>query len=108
MKTAPRHHIKAWRLHRRLSLRRLADRMPCDAEGEPLASHARLHRVENGLVPYDEPLLYALADALNCTISDLIGVDPTKDGDIIDLLRLMDEAKRKQAVDYMRFITKAG
>lgn len=108
MKTAPKHHIKAWRLYRRLSLRRLADRLPCDANGNPMASHTRLQRVETGLVSYDEPLLHALAYALNCSISDLLGVDPTKDGEVIDLLRLMDDAKRKQAVDYLKFLTKAG
>lgn len=83
-----RHFIREWRKYRGLSLRQLADRMEVEP-GVPLMSHANLQRIELYEQPYDQQLLEAASIALECSATDLISVDPTKDGDVIDLVRLL-------------------
>lgn len=95
------HFIQKWRKHRKLSLRRLAERME-KSPGEPLISHAQISRIENGENQYTEETLWALAEALDCDVSDLIGVDPTKDGEIVDLMRHLPMEKREDAIAILR------
>lgn len=97
-------YIKEWRKYRGLSLRRLADRMEMDGPNETI-SHASLGRIENGDQPYSQPILEALAQALNCSVTDLIGVDPTKEGEVVDLMRLINEKNRDQAIRVLRALT---
>lgn len=100
------HYIKAWRQHRGLSLRRLAARMETEP-GEPLLSHASLGRIENFEQPYNQEYLEALATALNCTVVDLLTVDPTKEGEVVDLmteLRKADAEKLDLATRLLREI----
>lgn len=97
------HYIKEWRLKRGLSLRRLAARMESEP-GVELLSHASLARIEKGEQPYSQDILEALSVALNTSISSLIEIDPTKDGEVIDLVRRLDDSKRAQALDYLRFL----
>lgn len=98
------HYIKEWRKKRRLSLRTLANRMEIEPGGDLLVSHASLSRIENGRQPYSQPILEALSVALNVPIPALLGVDPEKDGDVVDLLRRLPEGKYAQAVEYLRFL----
>jgi transcriptional regulator with XRE-family HTH domain len=95
------HFIQQWRKHRKLSLRRLAERME-KAPGEPLISHAQISRIEKGENQYTEETLWALAEALDCDVADLLGVDPTKDGEVIDLLRHIPESKRQDAIAILK------
>ena len=95
------HFIQQWRKHRKLSLRRLAERME-KSPGEPLISHAQISRIEKGENQYTEETLWALAEALDCDVADLIGVDPTKDGEVIDLLRHIPESKRQDAIAILK------
>jgi len=97
------HYIKEWRLKRGLSLRRLAARMETEP-GVELISHASLARIEKGEQPYSQDILEALAVALDTSMAMLIEVDPTKDGEVIDLMRRLDESKRAQALDYLKFL----
>lgn len=97
-------YIRQWREHRGLSLRGLADRLEEEPGGDLLISHASLGRIERGLQPYSQPILEALAQALDCSVTDLISVDPTKEGDVVDLLRHLPEDKREQAAAYLRFL----
>jgi transcriptional regulator with XRE-family HTH domain len=70
--------------------------------GEPLISHAQISRIEKGENQYTEETLWALAEALDCDVADLIGVDPTKDGEIVDLMRHMPADKRKDAIAVLK------
>jgi transcriptional regulator with XRE-family HTH domain len=47
--------IRQWRLHRGLTLERLAERVG--------TTHASLSRIERGIQPYAQPLLEAIAEA---------------------------------------------
>lgn len=96
--------IREWRLKRGLSLRRLADRIELD-ESDGTVSHASIGRIENGLQPYSQPILEAIAAALSCSVTDLLTVDPTKDGDVVDLMRLINDKNRDQAIRVLRALT---
>src|ERR1700738_4009489 len=67
----PRHFIKAWRIHRGLTQERLGDRVG--------VTHGALSQLERGLVNYTQPMLEALADALQCEPGDLITRDPNSE-----------------------------
>lgn len=97
--------IRAWREYRGLSLRGLADRLEMEPGGEPFISHASIGRIEQGTQPYSQPILEALAQALDCEVRDLLSRDPTKDGDVVDLLRHLPDEKREQAEAYLRFLS---
>lgn len=66
-----KHHIRAWRKHRGLTLERLAERIG--------VTHGAIAQLERGEVNYTQPMLEALADALSCTPADLVGRPPDKD-----------------------------
>ena len=100
-------YIREWRERRGLSLRRLADRIEMDGPEDTL-SHASIGRIENGLQPYSQPIMEALAHALDVSVVDLIGTDPTKEGEVVDLMRLIDDKNRDLAIRLLRSITETG
>src|SRR5687768_5850091 len=100
-------YIKEWRKFRGLSLRRLADRLEMDGPDDTI-SHTSIQRIENGLQPYSQPVLEALSGALNVSVVDLISVDPTKEGEVIDLLRLINDNNRDQAIRVLRALAETG
>lgn len=57
--------------------------------GVQLTSHANLGRIELFQQPYTQEILEAAATALECSVSDILSVDPSKDGEVVDLLRLL-------------------
>lgn len=83
-----RHYLRQWRQYRGYSLRRLADLMESEP-GEPITSHSNLARIERMEQPYSQEIMEAAAHALRCEVVDLLTVDPTKDGEVIDLLSIM-------------------
>lgn len=104
------HFIRAWRKYRGLSLRTLADRMEKEP-GEPLMSHANIGRIENGEQPYNEEFLEAAAEALQCSVSDLLTVDPMIDDAVAELnsiLRAASKGDQQRALDVVRALLKTG
>jgi transcriptional regulator with XRE-family HTH domain len=83
-----RHFLREWRKFRGLSLRGLADRMEAEP-GIPITSHANIGRIETFQQPYTQEIIEAAAHALDCTVEQILTVDPTKDGEVIDLLSLL-------------------
>lgn len=80
--------IREWRKYRGLSLRRLADRLELNGPDETF-SHASIGRIETGQQPYSQPVLEAIAHALDVEVQHLLSVDPTKDGEVVDILALL-------------------
>lgn len=78
------------------------------APGETLISHASLGRIENGEQPYSQPILEALAEALNVSVASLIGTDPTKEGQVIDLVRRLSDSDKARAIAILEAMAKAG
>ena len=95
------HYIKEWRLHRKLSLRKLADRMETEP-GENLISYASLSRIEKGDQPYSQPILEALSIALAVPASSLISRKPDTNADIIALFDSLDDSAKEQAIKILK------
>lgn len=67
---------------------------------------ASLSRLENGKQPYGERILEALAEIYQCEPDHLIGRDPTKAGEVIDLWSRMTMTEREQATAILHAIHK--
>lgn len=63
------HHLKAWRKYRGLTQEQLAERIGI--------ARSYLTKIERGDRRYDQPFLEAAADALRCSVADIIMRDPT-------------------------------
>ena len=98
-----KHYIRDWRLHRNLSLRRLADRMESEP-GVELISHASLGRIETGQQPYSEPILEALSVALDVPVAHLISRKPGPDAEIVALFDKLNESQKTQALAVLKAI----
>lgn len=87
-KARRRTFIRRWREHRGLTLESLAARV-----GEKIGgfTHASLSRIERGLQPYSQPILEAIADALQTDEGSLLMRDP-KDSEA--LWSIWDQASK--------------
>ena len=101
-----KHYIKEWRLHRKLSLRKLADRMETEP-GVPLTSHANIDRIEKGVQPYSQEILEAIAVALDVSVTDLLSINPTKNAEIVDLLNAMPDKTKETAFKMLKSLIAA-
>jgi transcriptional regulator with XRE-family HTH domain len=96
--TQKRIYLKEWRKHRGYTQKQVTgwlaelddDRLP--------QTDASLSRIERGEQPYSQRILEALADKYLCEPWELIGRDPTKEGKVIDLVAIMNDRQRAQAV----------
>jgi transcriptional regulator with XRE-family HTH domain len=83
-------HLRAWREYRNLTLEGLADRVEMDP--------GHLSRLERGYVAYSQERLEALAEALRCSVADIITRDP-KDADAPwSIWEQIPQTQREQAV----------
>lgn len=100
------HYIREWREHRGLSLARLAARMLND-NGDEIISSVSIGRIERGAQAYTQPILEGLAVALDCTVDDLLSINPKKDGQVVDLMRIirqLDDDRIRQLAKIARAI----
>jgi transcriptional regulator with XRE-family HTH domain len=100
------HYLREWREHRGLSLARLAQRMEVEP-GEELISSVSIGRIERGVQPYSQPILEAIAVALDVSTFDLLAVNPKVDGKVIDLLniiRSLDNSRLEMATKMLKAI----
>lgn len=77
------HFIREWRKYRHLTQEQLAERID--------ATPGSISQLENGIINYTQPTLEALAYALGCSPGDLLSIDPSKEGEVVDLMRLLRE-----------------
>lgn len=77
----PRYYFKEWRKRAGLTQEQLADRIG--------VTPSSISQLENGKQGFTDTTLEALAFALNCTPSDLLGRNPFKEGQVIDILELL-------------------
>lgn len=66
---APRHFLRQWRKFRGYTLEHVAERVGM--------THQNLGKIERGMVPYNEPLIDALAEIYRADRGSLITRDPT-------------------------------
>jgi transcriptional regulator with XRE-family HTH domain len=91
---APRHYIREWRKFRGLNQEQLAGRIE--------AAVSTVSQLENGKQGYSQPMLEALAVALDCDPADLLSVNPFKEGEVVDLMKLINDRNRDQAIRVLK------
>ena len=94
------HYVREWRKFRGLTQERLAERTPF--------SHGAISQLETGRTAYTQDMLEALAHALDCSPGDLLNVNPYKAGEVVDLMRLINDTNREQAIRVLRALTGSG
>lgn len=62
-----------------------------------------LGRVENIVSPYSQALLEAAAELYRCTESDLLNVNPLRDGEIVNLNEVLQSATPEQRAEIIGF-----
>lgn len=99
--------IRAWREHRNLTLERVADRVR--DLGLPITPSS-LSRIERRVQPYSQPVLEALADALQCEPSDLVARQPPSDDEValFSMIRGMPAPTRHQALRILKALGEAA
>jgi transcriptional regulator with XRE-family HTH domain len=92
-----KHFFKEWREH--------CDLTQEEAAGRLNWSQSKLSRIEAGATPYNQDDLEAAAEAYECKPWQIISMDPSEEGDVADLVRLLNEAQRDQAVRVLKALT---
>ncbi|WP_165362170.1 helix-turn-helix domain-containing protein [Qipengyuania thermophila] len=90
-------YFKAWRKHRLLTQEQVVNRLAVFDDDKLPMTTASLSRLENGKQPYSQRIVEALAEVYQCEAHELIGRDPGKEGEIIDLLSRLSDAHKRQA-----------
>lgn len=93
-------YIKQWRKHRHLTQEQLAERIG--------VTPGAISQLELGRVGYTQPMLEALADALQCSAGDLLTVDPTEENAIWSIWESLDVPQRNQVVEIAKTFRKTG
>lgn len=92
-----KHFFREWREYRGLTQEQVIGRLGW--------SQSKISRLESGATPYNQDDLEAAADAYGCSTTDLISVDPTMAGEVVDLMRLINDRNRDQAIRVLRALT---
>ncbi|HAH11529.1 MAG TPA: hypothetical protein DCL48_15655 [Alphaproteobacteria bacterium] len=87
-------YLKQWREYRGLSQQRLADRIE--------SSKGYISDLERGIRRYNQDLLEALADALNCDPADLLIRDPSDPEGIWSIWDQVPKTERPRLVAMIR------
>jgi transcriptional regulator with XRE-family HTH domain len=95
-----RHFIRQWRKHRGLTLEQLAERIGM--------SHQNLGKIERGKVPYNQTLLEALSEELNCELLDLVIRDPASTEPIMSIWATLDAVQKRQILEIIQTLQRPG
>ena len=95
-----KHYFKEWREYRGLTQEQAIGRLGW--------SQSKISRLEAGETPYNQDDLESAALAYSCGISDLITVDPMKAGEVVDMLRLLDDKNKERALRLLQALAETG
>lgn len=98
-------YLLEWRKFRRLTQSQVIDRLAIMDDDRLPKAGASLSRLENGKQPYSQRILEALAEIYDCDPASLIGRNPFKDGEIIDLVAILSEREKAQAMAVIQALT---
>lgn len=88
------HYIREWRKHRGLTLEQLAELIGM--------THQNLGKIERYKVPYSQPLLEHLAEALRTDAASLIARDPSSPQELWALFDELTEPERRQGIEVLK------
>jgi transcriptional regulator with XRE-family HTH domain len=101
-------YLKEWRKFRHLTQEQVLDRLAIVDDPMIPRTGASLSRLENGKQVYSQRILEALADIYQCDPADLIGRNPYKEGELIDLMAILNERQRGQALAVIQALQQAS
>lgn len=96
-------YIHEWRKKKGYTLAQMVGRL---AELGVNKTEASLSRIERGIQPYSEPILEALAEALEVEAWQLLRDNPFKEGEVVDFVWHLSEREQAQAMDVLRAMFK--
>lgn len=88
-----RYYFREWRKYRHLTQEQLAERVDM--------SVSSVSQIETGTQGFTDATLQAFADALMCSPGDLLSRDPEAEGEVVDMMRLIE---RKDAGTVRAFL----
>ena len=89
-------YFKQWRKHRNLTQEDVLNRLAVFEDDKLPQTGASLSRIENGKQIYTQRTLEALAEIYQCEPHELLGRNPEKEGQVIDLLARLSESQARQ------------
>jgi transcriptional regulator with XRE-family HTH domain len=95
-----KHFFKEWREFRGLTQEQAIGRLGW--------SQSKISRIEAAQTPYNQDDLEAAAEAYDCTTAEIISVDPSKEGEVVDLMRMINDKNRDQAIRVLRALVAEG
>lgn len=99
-------YLKEWRRHRHLTQDQVVDRLAALDDPMLPQTAASLSRIENGKQIYTQRTLEALADIYNCEAHELLGRNPEKAGEVIDMLAKLSESQMRQITVILEALVK--
>ena len=101
--------IKQWRTYRELTQEQLAERVAARLVERGLATgytHASVGRIETGKMPYTQPVLEAIADALGTDCPSLLIRDPNDPTGIWTIWERALPAERADITEHAEIVVK--
>lgn len=95
-----RHHIREWRKFRGLTQEELAERVG--------VTSGNISHLENGNQNYTQPILEAIAEALDCTPADLLVRLPGQPDGVWAIWETLDPPAKIQAAQILETFRKPG
>ena len=89
-------YLKEWRKHRHLTQDEVVGKLVEFGDPKLPQTAASLSRIEAGKQIYTQRTLEALAGIYECEPADLLGRNPEKAGDVIDMLARLSETQVRQ------------
>lgn len=89
-------YFREWRKFRGFTLEKLAERIGVTA--------GAISQLERGETSYTQPMLEALADALNCEPPDLLMQNPLEPESPLSMINRLKPAQRKKIMKYIKRI----
>jgi transcriptional regulator with XRE-family HTH domain len=103
LKRHTRTFIREWRQYRNLTQVQLRERVIMPSSEQMGQGH--LSKLETGQLPYSQPILEQIADALSCSPGDLLMRDLTQDNAIWSIWDKLGKAQKRQAVRLLQAIS---
>lgn len=106
--TGKRIYLKEWRRASGKTQAQVAAALEGLEDDQLPTTEASLSRLENGKQPYSERILLALADIYGCEPWELIGRNPQKEGELVDLVRILNEREKERVKAYIEGLRSNG
>lgn len=95
-------YFRQWRKHRGFTQDEVLNRLAVFEDPLIPKTNASLSRIENGKQIYTQRILEALAEVYDCEPSELLSRDPTKSGQVIDMVSRLDAINQAKVEAFIR------